>query len=267
MTDESKKPPAVLYRGKMVTDPAELPQELRPLLEDSDGDGIPDLGQQGPGKQPALVDGKLYRNIDEVPPELRKDVEDALSDNPSGPLTVRLSIRRVLGSNDPPEIELDGRIYKNVDDVPAEFREKVRLALESVRTSPIEPMLDGVPVEMRETVRRALEQERRSLPKPIAARPSQPPFAIKINGREYAGLDEVPREHRELIRQAMKGSPIPGSPAATAPDVSEQTATPATADIFAQPPAQPRSSHGPSWWLLLLAAAVSALCLYFALRH
>jgi hypothetical protein len=266
MTDESNKGPAVLYQGKMVTDPAELPPELRPLLEDADGDGIPDLGQQGPGKKPVFVDGKLYRSIDEVPPGLRKDVEAALSDNPGGPLTTRLTIRRELGSHTAPEIELDGRIYESVEEVPAEFREKVRLALEEERTSAIEPMLDGVPPEMRETVRRVLEEERRSPPKPMVAEPSQPPCTFKINGCEYASLEEVPPEHRERIRQAMEKFSIPGSPAVTTPDRSEQTAAPADTDIFAPPPAQPRPSHGNSWWLLLLVA-VSSLCLHFALRH
>jgi hypothetical protein len=267
MTDESKKGPAVLYQGKMVTDPAELPPELRPLLEDADGDGIPDLAQQGPGNRPVFVDGKLYRNIGEVPPEMRKDVEAALSDDPSAKLTTKLAIRREVGSNHPPEIELDGRIYKSVDEVPAEFREKVRLALEEERTSPIEPMLDGVPAEMRETVRRALEEERKSPPKAIAAGPSQPPFTIKINSREYTSLDEVPSEHRERIRQAMEKFSVPGSPAATDSERSRQTATSAAPDHFSSPSIQPRSSRGTSWWLLFLAAAVGALCLYFALRH
>jgi hypothetical protein len=94
MAEDKGRRVSIKWNGREISDPAELPPEMRKLLEDADGDGIPDLLQ--PGKAGALAVG-----------------------------SERLEVKIV----EPTVIELDGKKYKSVDDLPSEVRESVRAAL------------------------------------------------------------------------------------------------------------------------------------------
>jgi hypothetical protein len=84
----------IRWNGREVSDPSELPPDMRKLLEDTDGNGIPDIAERGkhgglPGGDHLEVetvtstvfdvDGKTYRSIDELPPEIREAARAALS--------------------------------------------------------------------------------------------------------------------------------------------------------------------------------------------
>jgi hypothetical protein len=90
MTEDHGRRVSIRWNGREVSDPAELPPEVRKLLQDADGNGIPDVLE--PGKASA---GE------------------------------RLEVKIV----EPTVIELDGKSYRSVDDLPAEMRESVRAAL------------------------------------------------------------------------------------------------------------------------------------------
>jgi hypothetical protein len=233
MSEEQPKRAFVIWNGQKISDPALLPPHLRPLLEDLDGDGIPDLAQQGPGRRPIIYRDKLYRNLDEVPPELRAEVEAAMAGadlaGKDGKVeATKVTIRRSPDSAQPSEIEVDGRAYPSIEQVPAEHREVVRQAMNAVPTSPAE---------------------------------------ITINGKSYGSIDEVPAAYRELVRRAMKRFPASDAPPpAESARPSRQGQTPLP-DAFSLPPAQPQPARGSSVWWLLLAAAAVALVAYLILRR
>jgi hypothetical protein len=94
VADGSKPKVSIRFNGREVSDPSELPPEMRKLLEDADGNGIPDIAE--PGKRSALpggdrleietvtstvidLDGKTYQSIDELPAEIREAARAALS--------------------------------------------------------------------------------------------------------------------------------------------------------------------------------------------
>jgi hypothetical protein len=94
VADGSGSKVTIRWNGREVSDPSELPPEMRKLLEDADGNGIPDIAE--PGKLGGLpagdrlevetvtstvidVDGKTYRSLDELPPELLGAAREALS--------------------------------------------------------------------------------------------------------------------------------------------------------------------------------------------
>jgi hypothetical protein len=183
VADEQPKRPFMVWNGEKISDPALLPPHLRPLLEDLDGDGIPDLAQQGPGQRPIIYNDKLYRNLDEVPPELRAEVEAAMAEaegaNTGVPVeTTTVRIRQSPGSDAPTEIEVGGHSYTSIDQVPAEHRALVERAMNAV--------------------------------------PALPP-EIEINGRRHTSIDEVPEEYRALVRQALTSSPGLAAGPATVP--------------------------------------------------
>ena len=123
-SDAKPAGPAMEWNGKMVTDPAELPPELRPLLEDANHNGIPDLYEQG-AAQPIIINGKLYRSVEEVPEPFRAEVEKALA-------------ARRDGGTPAPSVEIrqsftiNGQHYASLDEVPAPLRETIRQAMSSV---------------------------------------------------------------------------------------------------------------------------------------
>jgi hypothetical protein len=103
VADGGKTKVSIRWNGREVSDPSELPPELRKLLEDADGNGIPDIAERG--KLGSLaegdrlevetvtstvidLDGKKYQSIDELPPELREAARAALS-RASGSPTAR----------------------------------------------------------------------------------------------------------------------------------------------------------------------------------
>jgi hypothetical protein len=222
----------MVWNGQEISDPALLPPHLRPLLEDLDGDGIPDLAQQGPVQRPIIYNDKLYRNLDEVPPELRAEVEAAIAEaegaSTSAPVeTTTVRIRQSPGSDAPTEIEVGGHSYTSIDQVPAEHRALVERAMNAV--------------------------------------PALPP-EIEINGRRYASIDEVPVEYRALVRRAMESSPGLAAGPATVPAATSRPGESALPDPFSLPPSEPRPAHGISPWWLLLAAMGMALVVYLCLR-
>jgi hypothetical protein len=94
VADGSRPKVTIRWNGREVSDPAELPPEMRKLLEDADGDGIPDIAEPGRHGGPSAgdrlevetvtstvfdVDGKTYRSVDELPPEIREAARAALS--------------------------------------------------------------------------------------------------------------------------------------------------------------------------------------------
>jgi hypothetical protein len=96
MPDGRIRKVTVRWKGREITDPAQLPPHLRKLMEDADGDGLPDLA--APGTLAGLpeddleittttvestkfeIDGKTYHSVDELPPELRQLARDAFSE-------------------------------------------------------------------------------------------------------------------------------------------------------------------------------------------
>jgi hypothetical protein len=94
VADGIKPKVSIRWNGRDVSDPSELPPEVRKLLEDADGNGIPDIAESGKagglkdGDQLEVetvtstvvdVDGKTYHGIDELPPEMREAAREALS--------------------------------------------------------------------------------------------------------------------------------------------------------------------------------------------
>jgi hypothetical protein len=94
MADDGGKRVSIRWNGREISDPSELPPEMRKLLEDADGDGIPDIAEPGkfgtpPGDEllevsvvtPTVIemDGRSYKGIDELPPEMREQVRAALA--------------------------------------------------------------------------------------------------------------------------------------------------------------------------------------------
>jgi hypothetical protein len=117
--------------------------------------------------------GKAYRLLDKLPPEVRAKIEAALARKGAASVeTGKITIRRTLGSDDAPKIDVNGQSYANIDEVPAEYREQVAALVNAQSTS-----------------------------KP----------AIKINGRGYASLDEVPPEFRGLLQRALGNIPNSGA--------------------------------------------------------
>ena len=108
------------WNGKMITDPAELPPELRPLLEDANHNGIPDLYEQG--VRPIIINGKLYRSVEEVPEPFRAEVEKALAAR-QGVVAPAPSVEISRS------FTINGQSYASLDEVPAEEREIIRQAM------------------------------------------------------------------------------------------------------------------------------------------
>ena len=94
MADDGNKRVSIRWNGKEISDPSELPPEMRKLLEDADGNGIPDIAERGtrggkPGEEllevsvvkPTVIEvgGRTYQSIDELPPEMREPVRAALA--------------------------------------------------------------------------------------------------------------------------------------------------------------------------------------------
>ncbi len=94
MADDGSKRVSIRWNGREITDPSELPPEMRKLLEDADGNGIPDIVERGklggrPGDEllevsvvkPTVIEvgGRTYQSIDELPPEMREPVRAALA--------------------------------------------------------------------------------------------------------------------------------------------------------------------------------------------
>jgi hypothetical protein len=94
MLDGGGKRVSIRWNGREISDPSELPPEMRKLLEDADGNGIPDVAERGkfgtpPGDEllevsvvePTVIemDGRTYKGIDELPPEMREQVRAAFA--------------------------------------------------------------------------------------------------------------------------------------------------------------------------------------------
>jgi hypothetical protein len=94
MADDGSKRVSIRWNGREITDPSELPPEMRKLLEDADGNGIPDIVERGklgvaPGDEvlevsvvkPTVIEigGRTYQSIDELPPQMREPVRAALA--------------------------------------------------------------------------------------------------------------------------------------------------------------------------------------------
>jgi hypothetical protein len=125
------------WNGKMVTDPAELPPELRPLLEDANHNGIPDLYEQG--VRPIIINGKLYRSVEEVPEPFRAEVENALAAPRTG-VAPEPSVEISRSFN------INGQRYASLDQVPAEERERIRQAMSKmIGETPKPPQSEPVP--------------------------------------------------------------------------------------------------------------------------
>jgi len=137
-TDSKTKGPGIEWNGKMITDPAELPPELRPLLEDANHNGIPDLYEQG-ATRPIIINGKLYRSVEEVPEPLRAEVEKALAAPRTGATTEpSVEISR--------SFTINGQSYASLEDVPAEHRERIRQAMSNmIGEKPKAPQPDRAP--------------------------------------------------------------------------------------------------------------------------
>jgi hypothetical protein len=185
-------------------------------------------------RRPIIIGDKLYRNLDEVPLKLRPAVEKAMaetsaSDSNDGDET-QVTIRQRLDSDEPPEIEVNGRTYRGLDEVPPEYRDAVTLAMHSERT----------------------EEETTT--------------EIKINGRSYSSIDDVPSEFLEMVRRAMQKVPAPGNPpvAPAPPFRSINARTPTQFPGAIDPSQAPRSSPLP--WILLAVAAIAG-AVYLTLRH
>jgi hypothetical protein len=134
VADAKPAGPGMEWNGKMVTNPAELPPELRPLLENANHNGIPDLYEQGVTR-PIIVNGKLYRSVEDVPEPFRADVEKALA-------------ARRAGVTPAPSVEIsrsftiNGQHYASLDEVPAEQRDLIRQAMSKMigeKSNPPQP--------------------------------------------------------------------------------------------------------------------------------
>jgi hypothetical protein len=126
------------WNGTMVTDPAELPPELRPLLEDANHNGIPDLYEQGVTR-PIIINGKLYRSLEEVPEPFRAEVENALAAPRTG-VAPEPSVEISRSFN------INGQRYASLDQVPAEHRERIREAMSKmIGETPKPPQSEPVP--------------------------------------------------------------------------------------------------------------------------
>ena len=137
-TDSKTKGPGIEWNGKMVTDPAELPPELRPLLEDANHNGIPDLYEQGVTR-PIIINGKLYRSLEEVPEPFRAEVENALAAPRTG-VAPEPSVEISRSFN------INGQRYASLDQVPAEHRERIREAMSKmIGETPKPPQSEPVP--------------------------------------------------------------------------------------------------------------------------
>jgi hypothetical protein len=94
MADGVGKRVSIRWNGREISDPSELPPEMRKLLEDADGNGIPDIAERGkfgtpPGDErlevsvvePTVIEmnGRTYQGIDELPPEMREQVRAAFA--------------------------------------------------------------------------------------------------------------------------------------------------------------------------------------------
>ena len=125
------------WNGKMITDPAELPPELRPLLEDANHNGIPDLYEQG--VRPIIINGKLYRSVEEVPEPFRAEVEKALAAR-QGVVAPAPSVEISRS------FTINGQSYASLDEVPAEEREIIRQAMaKMIGEKPNPPRLGRAP--------------------------------------------------------------------------------------------------------------------------
>jgi hypothetical protein len=120
--DSKPAGPGMEWNGRKITDPSELPPELRPLLEDANHNGIPDLVEQGVVR-PIILNGKLYRSVEEVPEPFRAEVAKALAARRAGatPEACSVEISRSFTVN--------GQRYASIEEVPAEQRERIRQAM------------------------------------------------------------------------------------------------------------------------------------------
>ncbi len=83
----------IIFNGQEYESVEAMPAEVRRLYEmasqmfaDQDQDGVPDLFERLPGSTSTIVthttqfavDGKVYSNLDELPPEARRKYEQAM---------------------------------------------------------------------------------------------------------------------------------------------------------------------------------------------
>jgi hypothetical protein len=104
--------------------------------------------------------GKAHRLLDRMPPEIRARIEAALNGEKASSLeTSKITVRSVLGSNEPAKIEINGQSYASIDEVPAEYRDQVArlMNVQPVSTSATNgrASLDQVPPELRELMQKA----------------------------------------------------------------------------------------------------------------
>ena len=92
----------------------------------------------------------------------------------------------------PERIEIDGREYEDVQDMPAETRRIYELAVKHVPGAR-DVNGDGAPDVPSLQIRTSVDTR------------------IVVNGRTYRSLDEVPAEIRREIEQAMRGGSPPGA--------------------------------------------------------
>jgi hypothetical protein len=86
-------PSRIVINGREYDSPDDMPPRVRAVYErlmaDADGNGVPDLiddaRRDDPGADSAFVshesfviDGKTYRSLDEIPPELRRMAREAM---------------------------------------------------------------------------------------------------------------------------------------------------------------------------------------------
>lgn len=100
MVDDKGRRVSIRWNGREVSDPAELPPEVRKLLQDADGNGIPDIlegSNAGAAErlevkivEPTVIElgGRTYRSVDDLPAEMRESVRAALAQAGAGGLSV-----------------------------------------------------------------------------------------------------------------------------------------------------------------------------------
>jgi hypothetical protein len=151
MSDDRKadhKKVSIRFNGKEVADPAELPPDVRKLIESAEesishAPGWPPKPGDAQGgdvrleatKESYEVDGKTYDSLDEMPPELRKEIMDAMQ-TPSEPG------ERVI---------VETKTYGNLDEMPPELRASARSMLDGKRPKPRAPALTAPSAEVTST--------------------------------------------------------------------------------------------------------------------
>jgi hypothetical protein len=159
MSDDRKadhKKVSIRFNGKEVADPAELPPDVRKLIENAEeslarAPAWPPTAGGAKGSEVRFeatreryeIDGKTYENIEEVPPELRKEIADAMGAPGEG-------AERVI---------VETKTYGSLDAMPPELRASAVSMLghqgakphSSSTVAALAPVLTAPPEEVRST--------------------------------------------------------------------------------------------------------------------